>query len=119
MPDVCSIKISPNLQRILNAHFEKIYIMHFFYGHIKTYITKRAIERAIINHYGEWVQRHIKRNDVPLWQIEGIRNSINKFLADFRKLSFTEVDLLTQMDFNDISNFPITTINNKPIDLEG
>jgi hypothetical protein len=112
------IKISPELQRIFNAHFEKIYILHFFYGHIKTYRTKPAIDRTIVSHYREWFDRHTKLQDVAQWQMDRFRKSLNKFLADFRQLSFTDVDLLIQLNENEINNFPITTINGKPIELE-
>jgi hypothetical protein len=119
MSDVCGkVKISPELQRIFNTHFEKIYILHFFYGHIKTYITKRAIEAAIIKHYDDYIQRYWNTGKVPQEKLIGIRNAVAKFLSDFKELSFTDVDLLTQLSNEDINNFPITIINKKPIELE-
>ena len=119
MSDVCGkIKISPELQRIFNSHFERIYILHYFYGHFRTYKTKPMIEAAIISHFDRYIATQWKLDKVPQDKLLRIQKAIARFIKDFRVLSFTDVDLLTQLTYNDIINFPITTINNKPIKLE-
>jgi len=119
MQAVCGkVKISPELQRIFNTHFERIYILHFFYGHIKTYITKRAIIAAVTYHFDRYIKVQWNLEKVPQEKLLRIHKAAGKFLKDFSALSFADVDLLTQLTYNDIINFPITTINNKPIELE-
>ena len=124
MSGVCrKIKISPELKVIFDKNNEKKpdgsqknYILFWFHGFFEG--SRSTIEATIIKHYDDYFKKQWNKGNAPQDKLVKYRNAISEFVNDFRRLSFTDVDLLTQLKFKDITKFPITTINNQSIELE-
>jgi hypothetical protein len=120
MSDVCSIKISPALARIFDKHNDKIYILIWYWGIIRTYGGKLDIVDKLINHFNSVCKaniNHLEGRPEVEFAIK-MAERTQEFVNDFRRLSHSDIDLIKDMSEFEAYSFPITKINNQPIERE-
>jgi hypothetical protein len=119
MPDGCRIiKISSALARIFDRHNDKDYILVWYLGTIVTYGGKQDIIRHIIAHWNKinMINRRKFFDSPQIAAVDRFEKSTQEFVNDFRKLSHSDIDLIRSMTENEAYSFPITKINNQPIE---
>lgn len=115
MSNDSGVKISKELQLMLNKHFNRVYLFVWVYGLIKTYKSKKMITSIIEHRFNDYCRRHINGDLKDKAGIEKYKSGISEFLKDFSKLNHSEIALLNTMKMKEAISFPIISIGNKII----
>lgn len=118
MQDVCdqdTIEISPELRNVFSQHCDRVYMLSWFAGIIRTYVNRDIIKRKIRERYIQGMEQHKADYPFSAKAADKFKKGAIEFLNDFDALSFSDIDILRQLEPKETIRRIITTINGKQI----
>jgi hypothetical protein len=121
------IRISSELDIIFKRHNDRKYVLAWYHGIIRTFGGKIEIANKIRSQFAEVNRRNrialkgrYSDDNVPLLNgVTKFESGTQLFLEDFARLSHGDIERIKTMNIYEALSFPITKINNQPIEREG